>query len=603
MIRPTRIVPFAFCLVAGFAATGCRSHTPLPLPDAARAVGLGLNATPSSLVIRPGSSGRVKFLLQDALGPVPDYPLTFTISDDGSGDGTANARLSSQQGLTDGNGAAELEIIVGNLANNNIPVTFSVAATCPGSAGAQADITVTTNAYSVEIVPVPADNLAGSAAIVSTRLLFYDNSTCGALDLTNVNAAPTKTRPARFANATSPSVVFPGVAASGSHAVVGLGLDSNSLVQIDGCIDIPGTSLLESVTIRATLVMDRLFPVPQGTFQVKSDLKLAPPPAALASIQSAWRQWARCPLDPARLWIDCTLDALASNTTSDPLDCVPVPGAGGSLGALLIPRRGTVVATLDGTMANAPDTPCRGQTDDAGNTSLEKLVDDLFSGTHGQLLGAKLEALSDEIAALMGDIHIDSKMTITAGSDINSYTVKHDLLGLTFPDALTSLSFATPILGLPVTSVSGIPATLKVNQAIQLVVPSHSFSLHLGTAARYAFEATNLKPRGAQDSASLVKAVFGLAQWRDQSTVLSGCMPACQNGLDALAAKLAGAFNKLDGKGLDFLLSVSGPVVDSDGDGRADALGPGLCSAALDTQGGSYVSYGSWTATRATTSP
>jgi len=469
---------------------------------------------------------------------------------------------------------------------------------------------------------VPADNLAGSAAIVSTRLLFYDNSTCGELDLTNVNPAPTKTRPARIANATSPTVVFPGVAASGSHAVVGLGLDSNSLVQIDGCIDIPGTSLLESVTIRATLVMDRLFPVPKGTFQVKSDFRLAPPPAALASIQSAWRQWARCPLDPARLWIDCTLDALASNTTSNPLDCVPVPGAEGSLGALLFPRRGTVVATLDGTMANAPDTPCRGQTsDNAGTPSLEKLADDLFSGTHGQLLGAKLEALSGEIAALLGDLHIDSRMTITAGGDINSYTVKHDLLGLTFPDALTSLSFATPALGLPATSVSGIPATLKANQTVQFVIPSHSFSLHLGTSGRYAFEATSLKSRGAQDSTSLVKTVFGLAQWRDQNTVLSGCsaldaavcdqvqqargclLPACQSGLDALAAKLDGAFNNLDGKGLDFHLSISGPIVDSDGDGRADALGPGLCSAALDTQGGSYGSYGSWTATRATNSP
>ena len=633
MIRLTRIVPFAFCLLAAIATTGCRRETPGILPDAAGASGLTLSAEPDSLVIRPGSSGRIKFLLRDELGlPVANYPLDFAILDDGSGYGTTGAQLSSNQGLTDGNGSAVLEVIVGSLSSDNRPVSFYITATYRGSASTQAYITVTTNAYSVEILPVPAVDLLGSTLIVSTKLLFFDDTTCGDLDLTNLNVAPTRPRstPQRPVAANS-TWVFSGVAASGSHAVVGLGFDSNTFIQIGGCVDIPGSSLIESETIRATLFMDRLFPVPLGIYQAKSDFRLAPAPSGLTTIQSAWGQWTRCPLDPARLWLDCTLDALSTNAATDPLDCIPVPGTEGALGDLLSSRRGAVVAPVSGSSTSASDSPCRGPTVGTGNNpSLEAVVAALFSGTSGQLQGAKLSALPDEIVSLLDAVHIDSQMTITAsGADINSYTIKHDLLDVTFPDALSTATFNIQTLGLPVSSVAGILATLKGGQ---LSILGHGFTLRLGTAARYAFEATSLKSRGAQDAGSLVKAVFALAQEIDQGNVLSGCyaldaavcdqlnqsrlclLDACQRGLAALAARLAGAFDSLDGVGLDFFLSGSTPVVDLDGDGRADALGlggragtvaagPGLWSATLDAQGGGYVISGSWTATKVTNAP
>jgi len=560
---------------------------------------------------------------------VPNYRLDFAIPATSSGYGTVDARLSSNQGLTDGNGAAVLEVIVGSLPSDNSTAAFSVTATCQGSAGAQADITVTTSAYSVEILPVPASDLLGSTSIVNTRLKFYDDATCGILDLTNLSAAPAKPRPDRFADANSPSVVFYGVAASGSHAVVGLGLNSNTFVQIGGCVDIPGASLFESETVRATLFMDRLFPVPIGTYQVASDFKPMLPPSAPAAIQSAWRQWARCPLDPARLWLDCTLDALVTNTASDPLDCVPVPGAEGPLGDLLLPRRGQVVAPVSGTATNPTDPPCRGTTDDNGNASLESMVDDLFSAKRDRLVGATLGVLPDEIAALFVEARIDSQMTITTNSEINTYTIRHDLLDVTFPDALAPTSLDVSTLGLPVSSVSGILATLKAGQ---LSIPSHGFTLRLGTISRYAFETTSLKSRGAEDSPGLVGMIFGLAQRMDQGTLLSGCIAldaalcdqfnqarnclvdACEKGLSALATKLAGSFDNLDGTDLDFYLSGFAPVVDLDGDGRVDALGlgvragsisanPGLWSAWLDAQeGGSFIA-GSWTASRLANAP
>jgi hypothetical protein len=630
MIRLSRIVNLTFSLVAAFAAAGCQSHAPLPLPDAAPIIGIALSAAPEALVIRPGSSGRIRFVAQDELGqPVPDYPIDFAILPDSNSNGTVDTSLSGNHGLTDSTGAAVLEIIVGNLASDNQPASFSILATCPGGTTvAQVDIMVTTNAYSVEILPLPADDLLGITSIVTTRLLFFDDATCGELDLTNLNAAPTRPRSPHTVAANA-SWVFSGIAASGSHAVVGLGLDGNTFVQIGGCLDIPGSSLLESETIRATLYMDRLFPVPVGTYQAKSDFKLQPPPSELATIQSTWQQWVRCPLDPARLWLDCTLDALASNPTSDPLDCVPVPGAEGPLGDLVSQRRGTVVAPTAGTTSSTTDAPCRGQTDNSGGRSLEATVAALFADASAQLQGARLGALPDEIAALLTGIHIDSQMTITAGSDINSYVITHDLRALTFPNALALITFSTPTLGLPVTSVSGILATLKAGQ---LLVPNHGFTLRLGTTARYAFEGTSVKSRGAQDSQSLVNLVFGLAHVADHGTVLSGCAAldaavcdqlgqprnclsgACQNGLGALASKLAGAFDSLDGKALDFFLSGSTPVVDLGGDGLADALGqggragsvsagPGLWLATVDASGGGYVVNGSWTASRVTNLP
>ena len=623
MLRLSRVVHLDFCLVAAFAAAGCRSTAPLPLPDAARA-SLTLSGPLDTLVIRPGSSGRVRFALRDETGlPVSDYTVAFAVLPDSSSDGTVDAHLSVAQELTDSTGNVVLEIIVGNLASDNRPASFLIKASCQGSTDAQADIMVTTNAYSVEILPVPADAWLGATSITSTRLLFFDDTTCGELDLTNLNAAPTRPRSPHTVAANG-TWVFSGIAASGSHAVVGLGLDSNTFIQIGGCIDIPGSSLLASGTIRATLFMDRLFPVTLGPYQVKSDFSLVPTPLALATIQSAWGQWTRCPLDPARLWLDCTLDALATDAVTDPLDCVPVPGAEGSLGEKIFARRGQALAS--GSATSASDTPCRGQIDSTGNTSLESIVDTLFTDMRGQLQGAKLGAFADEISALLNALHIDSQMTITAGSDINSYVVEHDLLALTFPNALAPITFKTPALGLPVASVSGIVSTLKAGQ---LAIPNHGFTLRLGTTARYAFEATSFKSRGAQDSQSLVSAIFGLAHLSDQGTVLSGCpaldaivcdqlkqgrdclLDACTRGLGALASKLAGAFDSLDGNSLDFFLSGSTPVVDLDGDGRADALGlggragsvsagPGLWSAALDTQGENYFVGGSWTASRTT---
>ena len=257
-----------------------------------------------------------------------------------------------------------------------------------------------------------------------------------------------------------------------------------------------------------------------------------------------------------------------------------------------------------------------------GNASLESIVDSLFASTRDPLTNTRLDALPEEIALLLSAIRLDSRITIAPGNDINSYRVTHNLMSLTFPNAVTPVTFEIPTLGLPVSSVSGILATLKAGQ---LAIPSHGFTLRLGTTARYAFETSSLKSRGTENTTELITQVFALAHKSVANDELSGCaamdavlcdriqraqgclLAACQDGLDALAGKLENTFDRLNGAGLDFhLLSGSTPVVDFDGDGLVDALGlgasvngpaaPALWSAAIDAQGSSYVVYGSWTA-------
>jgi hypothetical protein len=602
------------------AAVGCHATTPEPLPDAARESGVALQASPASLVIRPGGSGQIRFQARDdAQRPLAHYPVDFAIVPYGSG-----ARLSTSRSLTDASGETVVEVIVGRLPDTAALVSLSVVATCPGAPAASVDILVTTNAYSVEILPVPADDLLGSVQLEATRLYFYDNLACKDLDIYDIGDSSSLARGPHLVPANS-SLTVHGVAASGVHAVVGLGLNSEQTVVIGGCVDIPGAALLEAETMRATLLLDQLFPTLSGTFAVSSDFQLNPPPSALSAIRSAWQQWQRCPYDPARLWLDCALAALGPDADS----CVPAENLG-TLGELVAARRGT---PLPGTQPSASQTPCRGALDDDGDPSLEVAVDALFANTRDQLDAAALAALPTELTTLLDDVRLGSRLSISRASDASTYWAEHRLLFVTFPDARSrpiTLGINEPlqagqdaVLAVPIPAASGILATFKAGQ---LSLSNHGFTLHLGTAARHAFETASLGARNAKSTDAFVARIFALAQLADQRNALAGCaafdaivcdqvelargciVDACQTGLIALGRTLAGAFDHLNGSALDFHLSGSAPVVDLDGDGRADALGntgiaAGLWSAMIEASSGTHVTYGYWLATRDSASP
>ncbi len=596
------------------------------MPDALRGDGLVLAALPNTLTIRPASSGNVIFRLHDEEErPVRGYPIDFAIAGQAVQGGILAARLSSDRGLTNEDGAAAVQVIIEGLAGGGHSAELFVNASAPGATATSVYVFVTTDTQSVEIVPMAAPEFVRAVPVDRTQLYFFDDSNCSDVDLASAGRGPIRSRSVKEA-LTGGSVVFTGVSGRGSHAVVALGLDSTGLARVGGCLDLPGELLLENETISATLLMDRLLPVPTGMYLVSSDIALPPPiPQPVAAIQSAWQEWARCPLDPARLLLDCAIDALGSNGASDLDDCVPVVGGEGQLAGTLEARRGLALASTSATATSKDATPCRDKVDDRGNVSLEALVDTLFSDSRVALTNMNLGGLASEVGALLSQIHVESTMRITAGREPNRYVVDHDLVDIGFPGATPPLVLTVVSLGLPQSAAPGIQASFESGPG-QLKLPTHGFTLRLGTAARYAFESHSLaKLRYSSSAADLVDAVVSMARFMDKGSLLTGCaavdavvcdqtnnprgclLGACRNGLDALARRLTDSFSNLDGSGLDFYLYGSAPAIDLNGDRRADtlgirssslAVGPGLWIATMRTRSGSYSVNGFWAATR-----
>ena len=106
---------------------------------------------------------------------------------------------------------------------------------------------------------------------------------------------------------------------------------------------------------------------PTGRYTALSHLTFRAPPPAAMQIAAAWGDLSQCPpLDPARLWLDCTLDALRTDA-SDPSDCVPASDEG-PLGAKLLPRRGVPLPVPAAGR-------CRDRVDSVGRSSHEVLVE------------------------------------------------------------------------------------------------------------------------------------------------------------------------------------------------------------------------------------
>lgn len=582
MIGLLRIVLAGVCALS-LVATGCRSNAPAPMPDALRASGLSLTAVQSSLTIRPTGSGLIEFQLHDEQDqPVAAYPIDFSIVGQAGqvlDGGVVQAELSSDRSLTDHNGSTVLQVITDGLDKDVSTAEFFVQAASEGADPALVYVRVTTDAYSVQVIPVAAEG-----ATARTRVYFYDHTACSAIDPTNLASAPTRPRALPDVDS-SGAWSYSGVSGQGSHAVLGLGFDANNAVRLAGCLDLPGSSLLANQTISVILLLDQVLPIPTGAYAVGSDINLtAPVPQPVATIASTWQEWTRCPMDPVRLWLDCTIDALNS---SDPDDCVPVSGGEGSLGGILTARRGITVSS--GSSIKGP-TDCHDSVDSNGLASLEAVVDALFSTSRTTLAGLALGTLPGEIGSLLSAIHLDSTMRISVGGQPNGYLVDHDLVDLGFPNATPPLGFSITDLALPVAYAHGMVPTYHLGQ---LSLPKHGFTLRLGTAAKYAFEADSLQnARSQPDVGALVDTVFALATLSDKGNLLTGCdaldaavcdlvksprgcvLGACHAGLQTLVGKLSNSFANLDGDGLDFyFLSGSAPVLDSDGDGHADALG------------------------------
>ncbi len=406
------------------------------------------------------------------------------------------------------------------------------------------------------------------------------------------------------------------VSMEGGHAIVGHGLDGEGVVVVDGCVDLSGTAILEEGLVRVVLPLARSAISPVGRFRVTSQLQLAQMPTAATALAEAWSELTACPSDPARLWLDCTVDALAPESSEDPLDCAPSVADDAAFDRKLAARRG-----LRETTPPPSSYPrCRGEKDAAGDFSLETRIAGMFAALN-PALRANLEGISRETSTLLSSIGVQSYFEVTATSRPDRFQVDHQLEALELGEPGAKVPVDLWSLGLPLRTARLVPA---VTVAGDIAFEQHGFTIRLGSAARLATEQRILARRGYPgETAGFVTSVFAAATYVDRGTTYKGCpalaalvcplvgapdgclVEACQAGVAALGRRLAGVFAPLNGSGLDLHLEGTAPLIERDGDGRADSFGwllpssfPGVWSGNLRAGEEQHAVRGIFTADR-----
>ncbi len=549
---------------AGRGSTGTGSDQLSLVPDG-----------PSSISLAPSQQGSIDFVLYNGRFPAGGRTVSFAIvpTDDL---GAKGATLPANTGTTDASG------VVSVLVRAGLPANFQVQAQ---SGNASAAVTVFVQAGSAGNLLVspffaPASNAAQRATLI--RVFLYEGGTCSGIP---PDDPPPASRSPPAIPVGQSGVAIPFVRTDSSSAAFAQALGPGSSILATGCVDVPGSSLQPGLTVEVSLPLIDTVPDPVGTFTVTSTLAFAPPLAAGAALAAPWDNLSDCPLDPAQLWLDCTVDALSPATAADPLDCVPAPGAGaeGAVGDAIAARRGAIL--VDG--AGAP-TGCRGATAPGGAEGLDALVQGLFAAP----TLANLPGVADDAASILQHVRLISSLDVEPGTQAGDYVVTHTLESAQFGFPAWDISVALAPLGLPALQAV---TTATIDKGALVVAP-HGFTLRLGTTARAAFGPLALVPRGfPPDAPDFVQALFGSARAASNASGCAaldatvcpaigqpaGCVSAaCTTGLTELASILDGGFLAADGPGLDLQLDGSAPMVPVPGALRVQRLGIGETSSA-----------------------
>jgi hypothetical protein len=419
-------------------------------------------------------------------------------------------------------------------------------------------------------------------------VLFFDGHHCR--DITPANPSGWTRNKQPPLPKSGGTMRFDDVPTEGTSAIVARALDRQGAPTAAGCVDLPGSTLLPGGVVQVALPLYDTVPDPVGRYDATSTLIFSPPLPAAGAIAAPWRDLADCPLDPAQMWLDCTIDALSPATPDDPLDCVPAssPGAEGPVGDALIARRGVPIVNPTGTLSG-----CRDVRDASGAVSLDAVV----LGLYGSPLPAPIVELPDvghDAAHILDSLILKSTIDVSPGDRPDRFLVTHTLVTGTFQWSGTTGGLmdvrqadqSLQPLGLPVLSAQASATT----QDGQIFITNHGFTLRLGTVARAAFGTAVLAPRGLPPNPADVPAALAeLAHLDDGVTsgceamdqtlcplvgLAAGCLGgACNDGLAALAAQLAASFDPADGSGLDLHLAGSAVLRDATGSGTTHQLG------------------------------
>ena len=434
-----------------------------------------IQASSDPLGILPGGSKMVDFTLLDEHGQgVARRVLTFAITGLTMGNG---ALLSADRAVTDDRGRVRIQVIGGAEA------IFHVRVTAPRAADLLLPVFVDLKKRGpVEVVPRLQTTPDVVATVSSIRLYFLTGSKCA-----DINRA----RP--VVGAIPPRVIDPGSSSmfdsvSGTtddtHAIVAHGLDAAEIVKLDGCIDLPGVTVLRDDPIRVVLPLQPLRPSVAGRFRAVTVVPLDRGPKAATAVVTAWSQLAACPGDPGRLWLDCTVDALGPETADDPLDCVPSAMDEAAFEGRLAARRGLPVT-------GQPLSRCRQRIDGAGRASLETQIEGMFAAAGSPPL-SEVMALPADVANLLRSFRLQSTLDISPTTRPDRFLADHQLEVLELGE---NAPIAQPLwdLGLPLRTARFIPVSAEAGE---ITFERHGFTLRLGTAARLALERGILARRG-----------------------------------------------------------------------------------------------------------
>ncbi len=597
-----RVAALASILVSTLAASACGGGRDL-VPDASTAT-LLIAVTPDSVAVRPNESKIFTFrLLTEQATPVSDRIMQFSIAP-APGFDPKGATLSLDRGITDDAGEVAVQVIAGS------QTRFLVRASASHATPAEAVVYVTNATHApAEIVAYLEDEAELGETVTTVRIHLFDDVACKDI---RAETLPTMFYPPRTLPPDTPAA-YNSLSIDGIHVFLALGLDGVGTTRAEGCVDLPGAALLPQGSVRVPLALRTVRASPEGKFRATSQLQFTQPLRAAATIATAWKDLSDCPLDPARLWLDCTIDALSGPQPGDPDDCRPGP-AEGPLGARLLARRG-----LPG--AATGNAKCRDRSDALGLPSHDGLAANLFPSPPAPLQ-AILPALGKEAAGLFDSVRLASTLTITPGAPPDRFWLDHTLRSVELLLGGASVSVELLEVGAPSPTARFVPIERKRND---LTIASHGLTLRLGSAARYAFQRASLRARGAPtDTVALVSALTGLAKHMDRGVATFGCaaldsllctdigeargclLGACRAGLAALAARLDAGFVALDGEDIDLFIGGSVAVIDRDGDRRAELLGsamsgvgaPGLWQGEVRARGGISNLAAPWTAKR-----
>lgn len=585
------------------ASVACRDRSTKPPPVGPNRI----EPLHETVQVKPGMQVEVPFrLLTDEMDPqaVAGEEVRFSLVDDPSTpeDEAHGATLASDRDVTGPDGVARALVTAG------LEAIFPLRAQAPRADDKQTVVFVGAGDFgSLEVVIAFAPGSSAPTVVASVDTIFYDGQPCTAV-------SRPKPPPSVRLSKTIPvdgTTTYDSINMAADHALLGRGRDASGMARAQGCVDLPGKSLVPGALVRVPLVLADLRPSPLGSFSVSSRFTFDKPPIAGAALAAPWSDLSDCPLDPAQLWIDCTLDAVSGETATDPIDCKPQDE--GILGLRLATRRGVV----------GPG-GCRSSMDAAGGPSNDGLVANLFPSPRPALLGA-LPGLGADAAALFETVKLESVLTLRATTTPGRDQADHQLRTLEVSlGKKAGIRIDLPSLALPALTAESLPA---VEQGGELSLTPHGMTLRLGTVARGAFGDLALKPRGLpRTSQALVDGIVALASRAGQGGVVQkgcaaldavlcsevgepmGCVViACAAGVAAWARHLDSGFDAMDGDDLDLFLDGSAVIIDGDADGFADRLGdttavpgrPGIWSAEIHGRAGATAKFaGTWSAAR-----